>query len=93
MSHCAFSKRWKTRKRQSVHALTCQMSFMYDAAGLPEHSSHSGRRTFITNLAKNLGRKYTLRDVQLLAGHSRLDTTEQYIEPSSNIVDLVGSLK
>lgn len=93
MGYVAFSKQWYKKKRQSVSALTKYMSFMYDEAGLPFHSSHSGRRTFITNLAKNVGRKYTLRDVQLLAGHARLDTTEEYIEPSSNIVDLVGCLK
>lgn len=93
MGYIAFSKQWYTKKRQSAQALTSYMSFMYDEAGLPFHSSHSGRRTFITNLAKNIGRKFTLRDVQLLAGHARLETTEQYIEPSSNIVDLVGRLK
>jgi integrase/recombinase XerD len=93
MPYCGFSMRWYTPKRQKVNALTNQMCLMYRRAGLPQHSSHSGRRTFITNLARNIGRKYTLRDVQLLAGHARLDTTELYIEPSSNIVDLVGSLK
>lgn len=93
MGYVAFSKQWYTKKRQSPHAVTGNLMYMYREAGLPFHSSHSGRRTFITNLAKNMGRKYSLRDVQLLAGHARLETTQQYIEPSSNIADLVGSLK
>jgi integrase/recombinase XerD len=93
LPHVAFSQPWYTPKRQSVHSLTCYFSDMYDKAGLPNHSSHSGRRTFITNLAKNVGKQYTLRDVQFLAGHAQLSTTEQYIELSTNIVDLVGRLK
>jgi len=44
-------------------------------------SSHSGRRTFITNAAKALSRSGgSLRDVQELAGHRALTTTERYIQ-------------
>lgn len=62
--------------------------------GWTGYSSHSGRRTFATQAA----RKATLaggslRDVQDMLGHASLNTTQRYLEPSSDakrkLVDLV----
>ena len=53
---------------------------LYKTIGCNGCSSHSGRRTFITNAAKHISLVGgTLNDVRLLAGHSSLATTQRYI--------------
>lgn len=54
---------------------------LYRQVGSSGCSSHSGRRTFITNAARNAHRSgASLRDVQLLAGHRSLVVTQGYID-------------
>ena len=53
----------------------------YREVGLVGCSSHSGRRTFITNISRKIGLVGgSLRDVQFLAGHKNLQTTQRYID-------------
>ena len=70
----------------------CQLFIaMYAACGIKGASSHSGRRTFITNLAS---KSISVRVLAALAGHSSITTTQRYIDVNDeqlrNAVELVS---
>ncbi len=78
----------------SAQAIVNLFQKWYRELGFVGCSSHSGRRTFITNTAKKISTVGgSLRDIQFLAGHSSLQTTQRYIEGDSDarkqVVDLV----
>lgn len=90
--YIAFSARWQPRA-QAPSAVKHWFARLYRDLGLEGCSSHSGRRTFITRLARSSNlHGGSLRDVQLLAGHAALESTSAYIEPTTNLAGLVASL-
>lgn len=57
---------------------------IYDKAGLPECSSHAGRRTFASTL---LAKGVSSEDVSKLLGHTALDNTMPYLECSDRMLE------
>jgi len=78
----------------SSYAIVNKFAAWYRALGFSGASSHSGRRTAITQWARKISTVGgSLRDVQMLAGHSALSTTQRYIESDGlaqrRVVELV----
>ena len=75
-----------SQKRNSdgftANTLTQFFHYLYKRAGIDGASSHSGRRTFITNLAtKGVG----VRVLMSLAGHKNISTTQAYIDVNDDM--------
>ena len=65
----------------SAQAIVNTFASWYRHLGFVGCSSHSGRRTFITHIAKKISSVGgSMRDVQMLARHSSLNMTQRYIE-------------
>jgi integrase len=72
---------YKNNKRMNPAAVKAYMWCVYKKAGFKNGSSHSGRRTYITNLGRTMNQfGLSMRDVQEMAGHARLNTTQGYME-------------
>lgn len=67
----------------SSNSLTQHFHFLYRRAGLDGASSHSGRRSFITNLAS---KGVSVRVLMSLAGHRSISTTQSYIDINDNML-------
>lgn len=79
--------------RISVNALTVYLHRLYARAGFAGCSSHSGRRTYITTLARVCNKHgSSIKDVQLLARHADIRTTEAYIEPADRLIGLANAV-
>jgi integrase/recombinase XerD len=94
VSSCAVGEarivRTERTPRTSPQVIINMFQEWYSALGFDGCSSHSGRRTFITMTARNIGRfGGSLRDVQALARHSSLAMTQRYIEIDSDAMQQV----
>ena len=86
--------RMERDRAPSAQVITNTFWTWYRRLGFDGCSSHSGRRTFITNAARKISTVGgSIRDVQSLAGHASLQTTQRYIEAHTDarrkVVNLV----
>ena len=83
-----FSKR--KSQRFSSNTATQLLQRIYERSGLSGATSHSGRRSFITDLAT---KGISVRVLAALAGHQSIATTQRYIDINDdmlrNAVELV----
>jgi integrase/recombinase XerD len=79
-------KLFYTQKRAgagfSANTLTQHFHYIYRKTGIAGASSHSGRRTFITNLAS---KGISVRVLMSLAGHRHIGTTQAYIDVNDDM--------
>ena len=95
--HFVLTNRIITTERTNKTSPQAIVNFFYNLykeIGFEGCSSHSGRRNYITNAAKNISLAGgTLNDIRMLAGHSTLATTQRYIEYNTDaqkkIVEMV----
>ena len=67
----------------SANTLTQFFHYLYKRAGLQNCSSHSGRRTFATEISS---KGVSIRVLQKLLGHKNLQTTAIYIDASDDML-------
>lgn len=83
--------RTQRQNRTSAQAIVNLFQAWYRKLGFVGCSSHSGRRTAITNWARKASLVGgSLRDVQVMAGHASLTTTSRYIEVDFGSATEVG---
>ncbi len=79
--------------RMTYNNVTVYMHAVYKRLGFQGCSSHSGRRTFGTKLARSCNQNGgSIADVQQLMRHSDIRTTRIYIDPSDTQKNMVMGL-
>jgi integrase/recombinase XerD len=79
LDHPLFYSQKGVRTGFSANSLTQTIANLYRGAGLDGATSHSGRRSFLTNLANKGTAIHLLRT---LAGHRSISTTATYLYSS-----------
>jgi integrase/recombinase XerD len=89
-----FPSQKQRRAGFTANSLAQTLKGLYVGAGIDQASSHSGRRTFLTNLAD---RGVPIHVLANLAGHRNISTTSPYLFASPrhlrsavNLLDLAG---
>ena len=77
-----FYSQKRTSNGFTANTLTQFFHYLYKRAGIDGASSHSGRRTFITNLAT---KGVVVRVLMSLAGHKNISTTQAYIDVNDDM--------
>jgi integrase len=87
--------RYRLRPADKIGASAVAQWFrrFYAAYGFEGCSSHSGRRSYITQSLRDAPLNgCSIRDVQLMAGHRSMQTTAGYAEPSESQVQMIDNL-
>ena len=74
----------KSNQSFSANSMCQLFSRIYSKAGICNASSHSGRRTFITNIAH---KGVSAKVLMTLAGHQHLNTTQRYIDVNDAMLE------
>ncbi|MEI8186007.1 MAG: site-specific integrase [Chlorobiaceae bacterium] len=89
----SFVVRTVRRESTTPQAIVNQFQALYKRFGFVGCSSHSGRRTFITNAARKISTVGgNAKDIQVLAGLSSLQTTRRYIKDNQDAQKKVVNL-
>jgi integrase/recombinase XerD len=80
--HRLFYTQKRAAEGFTPNTLAQHFHYIYRRAGIAGASSHSGRRTFITNLAS---RGVSVRVLMSLAGHRHIGTTHAYIDVNDDM--------
>jgi len=80
--NAAFFPTQKRNSGFSANTLAQHLMYIYKRAGFSDCSSHSARRTFITNMA---AKGVSVRVLMSLAGHKNISTTQAYIDVNDDM--------